>query len=98
MSLLGVDYGMQKVGLALAEVGFAQPLVVVKNNSRLVKKLAFLVKEHKVEKIVLGLFYNRFYDLYDELSDDNFFKKSPEYRFLKIREIFSIYKELIGYE
>lgn len=52
----------------------------------------------KKEKIVLNLFYNRFYDLYDELMDDNLFKKTPEYRFLKIREIFSVYKELLNYE
>lgn len=55
-------------------------------------------KPNKKEEIVLGLFYNRFYDLYDELSNDNFLKKDSEYRFLKIREIFSVYKELLGYE
>lgn len=56
------------------------------------------VKPNKKEKIVLGLFYNRFYDLYEELSGDKFFEKTPEYRFLKIRETFSVYKELLSYE
>lgn len=50
------------------------------------------------EEFVLKLFYNRFYDLYDEISDENFFSSDPEKRFYKIREIFSIYKELTGYE
>jgi len=56
------------------------------------------IKPNKKEKIILGLFYNRFYDLYNELSNDNFFNNSSEYRFLKIREIFSVYKELFGYK
>ena len=56
------------------------------------------IKPTKKEEIVLVLFYNRFYDLYDELSNDNFFSKDQEYRFLKIREIFSVYKELLGYK
>ncbi|WP_428737434.1 hypothetical protein [Sulfurimonas sp.] len=56
------------------------------------------LRPNKKEKIALTLFYNRFYDLYDELSHQDFFKNEPSYRFYKIREIFSVYKELLGYE
>jgi len=56
------------------------------------------IKPNKKEKIVLSLFYNRFYDLYEEISSEEFFNNNPEYRFLKIRETFSIYKELISYK
>ena len=31
-------------------------------------------KPNQKERIALGLFYNRFYDLYEELSHDDFFK------------------------
>ncbi len=55
-------------------------------------------KPNKKEVVALKLFYNRFYDLYDEISQEEFFKKEPSYRFYKIREIFSVYKELLGYE
>ena len=55
-------------------------------------------KPNEKEKIALGLFYKRFYDLYEELSNDNFFKNKSSYRFYMIREIFSVYKELLGYE
>lgn len=48
--------------------------------------------EKKVE--VLTLFYNRFYDLFDEIVNDNFSNKDANIRFLKLREAFSIYKEL----
>lgn len=56
------------------------------------------LKPNKKEHIFLTLFYNRFYDLYEEISNDDFFKKSPDIRFYKIREIFSVYKELLSYE
>ncbi len=50
------------------------------------------------EKEVLNLFYNRFYDLYDEIVDESFFMNDAKIRFYKIREAFSIYKELLSYE
>ena len=56
------------------------------------------IKPNEKERIALDLFYNRFYDLYEELSHSDFFKNKPSYRFYKIREIFSVYKELLGYE
>lgn len=56
------------------------------------------IKPNKKEKIVLELFYDRFYNLHEELSQERFFKEKPTYRFYKIREIFSVYKELLGYE
>ena len=55
-------------------------------------------KPNKKEEQVLKLFYNRFYDLYEELSQEEFFKREASYRFYRIREIFSVYKELLGYE
>lgn len=56
------------------------------------------IKPNEKERIALDLFYNRFYDLYEELSINDFFLNKSAYRFYKIREIFSIYKELLGYE
>lgn len=56
------------------------------------------LKPNKKERIFLNLFYNKFYDLYKEISIDNFFKKNSDIRFYKIREIFSVYKELLSYE
>jgi len=56
------------------------------------------VKPNRKEKIALELFYNRFYDLYEELSQEEFFDRDASYRFYRIREIFSVYKELLGYE
>ena len=47
---------------------------------------------------VLTLFYNKFYDLYDEIVSDTFLNKEPNIRFFKLREAFSIYKELLSYQ
>ena len=47
---------------------------------------------------VLTLFYNRFYDLYEEITNDNFASFDAQLRFFKLREAFSIYKELLSYE
>jgi hypothetical protein len=56
------------------------------------------LKPNEKEKIALNLFYNRFNNLYYELSHNDFFLNKSSYRFYKIREIFSVYKELLGYE
>lgn len=56
------------------------------------------IKPNKKEKVALNLLYNRFYDLYEELSQEEFFQLKPRERFQKVREIFSVYKEPLGYE
>lgn len=55
-----------------------------------------LPNEKEIE--VLTLFYNRFYDLYEEITNDNFLSEDAQQRFFKLRESFSIYKELLSYE
>ncbi|HHU89649.1 MAG TPA: hypothetical protein GXZ22_01155 [Clostridiaceae bacterium] len=56
------------------------------------------LKPNKKEREVLSLFYNRFYDLYEEIVNDDFINKNAKIRFYKLRESFSIYKELLSYE
>jgi len=46
----------------------------------------------------LTLAYNRFYDLYEEVMNDNFWDKNEWERFSKIKQAFSIYAELLNYE
>ena len=56
------------------------------------------LKPNEKEREVLLLFYNRFYDLYEEVVNDDFVNKNAKIRFYKLREAFSIYKELLSYE
>jgi len=55
MKILGIDYGLAKVGLALADENLAQPLKVVKNSPRLIEKITRFCQTEGVEKIVIGL-------------------------------------------
>ena len=54
------------------------------------------LSEKEIE--VLTLFYNRFYELYEEITSENFIEENAQIRFFKLREAFSIYKELLSYE
>lgn len=54
------------------------------------------LSEKEIE--VLTLFYNRFYELYEEITNENFIEENAQIRFFKLREAFSIYKELLSYE
>lgn len=56
------------------------------------------LKPNEKEREVLSLFYNRFYDLYEEVVNDDFINKDSKIRFYKLRESFSIYKELLSYK
>lgn len=55
------------------------------------------LKPNKQEREALSLLYNRFYDLYEEIVNDDFINKNSKVRFYKLRESFSIYKELLSY-
>jgi len=55
-------------------------------------------KPNKAEELFLNLGYNRFYDLYDEVMNDDFWDKKPWYRFSKVANGFAIYSELLTYE
>lgn len=55
MKILGIDYGLQRIGLALAEVGLAEPLLVICHQASIIKKIARVCQKYKIEKIVIGL-------------------------------------------
>jgi putative Holliday junction resolvase len=57
MSLLGIDYGERKVGLALAEGTLAVPLRVVRyaNHRELREELQRVCAEYDVRSIVVGI-------------------------------------------
>ena len=55
-------------------------------------------RPNQAEIQFLTLAYNRFYDLFDELMADQFWNKEPWYRFSRVKEVFSVYGELLNYE
>lgn len=53
---LGIDYGDQRVGLALAEgSGPALPFKVLKNTKRLIEDIKDIIKEEDINNLVVGL-------------------------------------------
>jgi putative Holliday junction resolvase len=57
MKILGIDYGRSKVGLAVGEAGFAEPLKVIHVNSyqEAVLKIKKEIELEKPEKVVVGV-------------------------------------------
>lgn len=46
----------------------------------------------------LTLAYNKFYDIFDEVMNDNFWDSKPSYRLARIKDVYGIYAELLNYE
>jgi len=57
MKILGVDYGRKKIGLAISQGVLAEPWKVIKVNDfeNAVGKLTQILKELKIDKIVVGV-------------------------------------------
>ncbi len=56
------------------------------------------IKPNKAELEFLTLSYKRFYDLFDEIINEEFWEKDEWYRYSKIKDGFSVYVEVIQYE
>lgn len=57
MTVLGIDYGEVKVGLALARIRVAEPLGMVRLDgwSKFKERLIEIITEEEIEKIVVGI-------------------------------------------
>lgn len=56
------------------------------------------IRPNKAELEFLNLAYNRFYDIFDEVMDDSFWRKRRPYRFSRLSIAFAVYAELLNYE
>lgn len=58
MKILGIDYGEKKVGLSLSAGNIALPWKILNNfrsNQELVREIKKIIKEEKIEAVVIGL-------------------------------------------
>ena len=55
--ILGVDFGERRIGLAIAEHGLAEPLLIVEvtDQSSAVQQIVRICEQEKIKEIVLGL-------------------------------------------
>jgi hypothetical protein len=61
-------------------------------------KMESEIRPNRSEIEFLTLAYNRFYDIFEEITDDIFWDKEPYYRFSKLKDAFSVYAELLNYD
>jgi putative Holliday junction resolvase len=57
MSILGIDYGQRKIGLAIAEEKLAEPYKVIRFESEdeAIEKIKAVVKSKTIDRIVIGV-------------------------------------------
>jgi putative Holliday junction resolvase len=53
--ILGIDFGINKIGLATAEGILAEPYGILRNEKEIVKKVLQVLKVLQVDKIVIGV-------------------------------------------
>jgi hypothetical protein len=56
------------------------------------------LRPNRRELEFLTLSYNRFYDIFEEITDDSFWEKDKWHRFSKVKDGFAVYSELLNYE
>jgi len=56
------------------------------------------MRPNKPEELFLSLAYNRFYDLADEIMEEEFWEREEWYRFSKVSHLFAVYAEALTYE
>jgi len=60
-TLLGIDYGLARIGLAVARFGLAEPLLVLQNdhhdglNPKVLAQLLAIIEREKIDTIVVGV-------------------------------------------
>lgn len=55
MIILGLDYGTQRIGIALATTSLAEPLTVIPNDNHTLTTISQLARHHQADLIVIGL-------------------------------------------
>lgn len=55
MTILAIDYGTQRLGLAISRVNFAEPLCIILNSENMFEELQKIINDESVEKIVIGI-------------------------------------------
>lgn len=67
MNYLGLDYGLKNVGIALATGPLAEPLTTIPTN-HLSQILPQLIKTHKIQTLVVGLYHASIHDTFSQFG------------------------------
>lgn len=53
--ILAIDFGTERVGLAISRIGFALPLTILSNTPELYEQLKLVIESNAITQIVIGL-------------------------------------------
>lgn len=53
--ILALDFGLQRVGVAVSHASLAEPVTILTNDATLLSKIKELCQEHGVTRLVVGL-------------------------------------------
>lgn len=56
--VLAIDYGTERIGLALSYASLADPLTIIPNNEKAVSYICKIIDDYKVSHIIVGLSEN----------------------------------------
>lgn len=55
MNYLAIDYGSKRIGLAVAIEGIIEPILPIKNDTKLFENLNKIIIDYQIEKIYVGI-------------------------------------------
>lgn len=55
MNYLSIDYGSKRIGLAVAIEGIIEPILPIKNDTKLFENLNKIIIDYQIEKIYVGI-------------------------------------------
>jgi len=55
MNILGIDFGIKRIGLAISVNGIISPLEVIQNNPKTIDQIKKHIKDYGIEKIYIGV-------------------------------------------
>lgn len=68
-TILGIDFGTKRVGVAIARGPLAEPLVILANDTALISQIAEIVTKEQVKRIVVGLSENKMAEQTKQFAD-----------------------------
>lgn len=68
--VLAIDYGTKRVGLAVSRGTLAEPLVVLENDADLFNKITAVIRDEKIDQLVIGVSEGEMADLTREFAQD----------------------------
>lgn len=68
--VLAIDYGTQRIGLAVSRGTLAEPLKVLENDAALFDRITAIIRDEKIDQIVVGVSEGEMADLTREFAQD----------------------------